>query len=85
MQIGDENVHLVRILLEEVFGKENFIAQIQVEKSGGATSQYLSGVTDFVIWYAKNRYHLKYRKAFSGRYADGKGDGYNLYEGVDGL
>jgi adenine-specific DNA-methyltransferase len=60
LQIGDENVHRVRGLAEEVFGADNFVAQIQVKKSGGATSQYLSGVTDFVLWYAKLHSSLKY-------------------------
>ena len=55
VQIGDANVHRVRALLDEVFGEDNLIAQIQIKKSGGATSQYLSGVTDFVVWYANAR------------------------------
>src|SRR5262249_13194852 len=50
VQIGDENVHRVRAVMDEVFGEDNLVAQIQVKKSGGATSQYLSGVTDFLIW-----------------------------------
>lgn len=37
VQIGDENVHRVRAVLDEVFGKDNFVAQIQIKKSGGAT------------------------------------------------
>ena len=53
VQIGDENVHRVRALMDEVFGEENFVVQVQIKKSGGATSEYLAGVTDFLLWFAK--------------------------------
>ncbi len=84
LQIGDENVHRVRGLAEEVFGADNFVAQIQVKKSGGATSQYLSGVTDFILWYAKSQPKLKYRPVYVQREPEGKGGGYTLLEGADG-
>jgi adenine-specific DNA-methyltransferase len=84
VQIGDENVHRIRALTEEVFGQGNFVAQIQIKKSGGATSEYLGGVTDFVIWYAKNRDQLKYRRIFLPRDTEGKGGGYNLLALPDG-
>jgi len=61
VQIGDENVHLVRALLDEVFGTENQIAQITVEKTSGQTQVYLAPVTDFVLWYGKRKEQLKYR------------------------
>ncbi|MGH6678401.1 MAG: DNA methyltransferase [Bradyrhizobium sp.] len=85
VQIGDENVHRIRALMDEVLGPENFVAQIQVKKSGGATSEYLSGVTDFVIWYARRREQLKYRNLFLERDAEGKGGGYTLLASRDGL
>jgi len=84
VQIGDENVHRVRSVVEEVFGSDNFVAQVQIKKSGGATSQYLAGVTDFVLWYAKSRPELKYRPAFVDRDSEGRGGGYNLFEDFDG-
>jgi adenine-specific DNA-methyltransferase len=79
VQIGDENVHRVRAVLDEVFGAENFVAQIQLKKSGGATSEYLSGITDFVCWFAKNRPRLKYRNLYQ---SDGsrRDDDYGLVE-----
>lgn len=83
VQIGDENVHRVRAVMEEVFGAENFVAQIQLKKSGGATSEYLSGITDFVCWFAKHRPALKYRSVYQ---TDGsrRDDDYGLVEyGVD--
>jgi adenine-specific DNA-methyltransferase len=64
VQIGDENVHRVRALMEEVFGEENFIAQIATKTSGGSTGVYLSGVVDHVLWFAKNTEHTKYRSLF---------------------
>jgi adenine-specific DNA-methyltransferase len=83
VQIGDANVHRIRALLDEVFGEGNLIAQIQVKKSGGATSQYLAGVTDFVLWYSKRNESLKYRPVFSTRDPEGKGGGYTLFETPD--
>ena len=62
VQIGDENVHRVRALMEEVFGEENHIADIVVLKTSSQTSQYLAGVADYVVWYGANKEHLKYRQ-----------------------
>jgi len=64
VQISDENVHRVRALLDEVFGEDNFVAQIATKTSGGSTGVYLAGVIDHVLWYAKNQEHLKYRPLF---------------------
>jgi len=61
VQIGDENVHRVRALLDEVFGTDNCISQISTKTSGGSTGEFLPGVTDFVLWYAKDRTAMKYR------------------------
>src|SRR5687767_15031319 len=46
VQIGDENVHRVRALLDEVFGETNFISQISIQKTSGQTSRYVAGVQD---------------------------------------
>ena len=80
VQIGDENVHRVRAVMDEVFGEDNFVAQIQIKKSGGATSKFLPGVTDFIIWYAKDEARLKYRVPLVQRKAVGPGGGYTLFE-----
>ena len=64
VQIGDENVHRVRVLLDEVFGDENYICQISTRTSGGSTGVYLSRVTSFVLWYSKNRDCVKFRRQF---------------------
>ena len=85
VQIGDENLHRVRELMDEVFGHDNFVAQVQVKKSGGATSEFLAGVTDFLIWFAKDRTRLKYRQAFVDRDPEGAGGGYRLFASPEGL
>lgn len=61
VQIGDENVHRVRALMDEVFGDENFVSQISTKTSGGSTGEFLSNVIDSILWYSKKRDHLKYR------------------------
>jgi adenine-specific DNA-methyltransferase len=61
VQIGDQNVHLVRNLLDETFGADNFVSLITVWKTTGATSATLAGAADYIIWYAKDRSALKYR------------------------
>lgn len=62
VQIGDENVHLVRNVLDEVFGSENFISSISFTKTSGATSDLLSSVFDIILWFSKNRSITKYRQ-----------------------
>jgi len=61
VQIGDENVHLVRALVEEVFGGDNYVAIIPFKKPGQRSSETLPILTDFILWYAKNRSSLKNR------------------------
>jgi adenine-specific DNA-methyltransferase len=63
VQIGDENVHRVRAVMDEVFGDSNFIAQISLQKTSGQTSSYLPGVVDFVLWFGKQATALKFRKS----------------------
>jgi adenine-specific DNA-methyltransferase len=62
VQIGDENVHLVRSLVDEIFGSENFIAQIAFAKTSGYATNFLTGICDYLLWYGKNREQTKYRQ-----------------------
>ncbi|MGC2424187.1 MAG: DNA methyltransferase [Nitrospirota bacterium] len=64
VQIGDENVHLVRCLMDEVFGSENFCNLITVKKTAAQTDQFLSSSCDYIVWYGKNIPLLKYRRLF---------------------
>lgn len=61
MQIGDENIHRVRVLMDEIFGDKNFVSLITFTKAEGLSDKSFSNVTDFVIWYSKNKQFLKYR------------------------
>ena len=67
VQISDENVHLVRNLMDEVFKKENFVAVIQFRTASTKPTSLLSGVCDFIIWYAKRKRNVRYRELFVGR------------------
>jgi adenine-specific DNA-methyltransferase len=64
VQIGDENVHLVRSIMDEVFGTENFCGMIAFTKTSGATSLLLPSVQDYLLWYGKRREQTKYRALF---------------------
>jgi adenine-specific DNA-methyltransferase len=64
VQIGDENVHLVRCVMDEVFGSENFVSLISFRKTSNLTALYLPTSTDFILWYAKNHGVAKYRQLF---------------------
>lgn len=64
VQISDENVHLVRCLMDEVFGTNNFISIISLKKTSFSSSKYLSSICDYIIWYGKDINRLKYRKLF---------------------
>jgi adenine-specific DNA-methyltransferase len=57
-------VHLVRSLLDEVFGAENFVGLITFRKTSGATGDFLGGVADYVVWYARDRERAKYRQLY---------------------
>ena len=64
VQIGDENVHRVRALMDEVFGAENFASLITVRKTGGLGSSGLTGIVDYVLWFAKSLDSLKFHNLF---------------------
>ncbi|MGR6034040.1 MAG: DNA methyltransferase [Candidatus Nitrosoglobus sp.] len=54
VQIGDENVHRVRAVMDEVFGDENCVTEIVVKKKGSQKSSLLDPVNDFILWYSKS-------------------------------
>jgi adenine-specific DNA-methyltransferase len=65
VQIGSENVHHVRGLVEEVFGTENFVSQITFLKTTGSTGEFIPGAADFLLFFARDRERLKYRPAYA--------------------
>ncbi|MFO0901078.1 MAG: site-specific DNA-methyltransferase, partial [Pirellulales bacterium] len=73
VQIGDENVHLCRCLLDEVFGPENFCSIISCAKTTTTTGRLLPGTNDFVLWYAKRQEAVKYRPLFTEKELGGAG------------
>lgn len=64
VQISDENVHLVRNLMDEVFGSDNFINMIVFQKTGYLGSKFLDSTYDYILWYAKNSEKLKFRQLY---------------------
>ena len=64
VQIGDENVHRVRALMDEIFGDENFISMINFRTAMTKPTTGLNNVFDYIIWYAKNKENYKYRPLY---------------------
>jgi very-short-patch-repair endonuclease/DNA modification methylase len=89
VQISDENVHHVRELMDEVFGAENFCGLITFRKTAGAGSpslgtEVIASVSDYLLWYAKDRELVKYRQIYVPK-KSAAGDGaYTWYELPDG-
>ena len=61
VQIGDENVHRVRAVMDEVFGEANIVSQIGIQKTGGFSQSKIGNIIDHILWYAKDLGQIKYR------------------------
>jgi adenine-specific DNA-methyltransferase len=79
VQIGDENLHLVRAVADEVFGSRNFCAQISFRKTSGSTSDLIPVISDYLLWYARDRDRVKYRQLYRPKVAE---DDYGQYSWV---
>ena len=64
VQIGDENVHRVRSIMDEVFGSENFVRLISFRTTSGLSQKVLDKACDYIVWYAKNADSVKYRPLY---------------------
>ena len=65
VQISDENVHRVRSLMDEVFGSENFVSLITYRTTTGMSQKSAPlRVNDFLLWYAKDREKVKFKRLF---------------------
>ncbi len=85
VQIGDENMHLVRSVMDEVFGAASFVSAIVFSKTAGASGDSLSGVVDYLLWYARNPDAMKYRPLFTSKVAGESGaTQYRFVEKVGG-
>ncbi len=72
VQISDENVHLVRNLMDEIFGRGNFVSEIIFRKKQMPLgSKYLETQSDFILWYTKNKAKLKYNKLYKEKNIEG--------------
>lgn len=81
VQIGDENVHRVRVLMDEVFGEDNFVAQIFFKTSPGGTSKYLPACGNYLLWFAKRKELLKYRSLYLGKsFEEGSAESFDMLE-----
>lgn len=65
LQIGDENVHLVRSVMDEVLGSDNFVSLITFVKTSAQEDLLLPAVCDYVIWYAKDSGQVKFRQLWN--------------------
>lgn len=92
VQISDENVHHVREIMDEVFGKENFIREIIFTKTRSlVSSKFLTNITDFILWYSKKKETIKFRQLYQLReddslashYEDEDGNIYTKQEGEE--
>lgn len=81
VQIGDENVHRVRVLMDEIFGDGNLISLIPFKTTTSTGSRFLEGVCDYIIWYAKDALSMKYRQLYFEKQFGGEGGtAYNKLE-----
>jgi adenine-specific DNA-methyltransferase len=83
VQIGDENLHLVRNILDEVFGSDNFLALVAFRKTSGATAEEVAGVTDYLVWYARDHERVKFRRPWISAPAEDR-TGYRWVRFADG-
>lgn len=79
VQISDENLHRVRCVMDEVFGSDNFIVNIVIQKKGSQKGELVQPINDFVLWYAKRKYgtagtlNVKWRPLYVDK-TDSQGD-----------
>jgi adenine-specific DNA-methyltransferase len=85
VQIGDENTHRVRALMDEVFGDDNFLAGISFRTTSSFTSSLLSRSVDSILWYARRHPAAKYRPLYQPKtLADDKGERFTRVQEVGG-
>lgn len=84
VQIGDENVHLVRSVMEEVFGKHNFCCQIVYPTTSTQGSNFMPVVNDNILWFSKDINRAKYRQLFNRKkFGEFGTTGYNYFQTHD--
>jgi len=85
VQISDENLHHIRELMDEIFEGENFISLISFQKKGSQSGDFIPPISEYLIWYAKDRAVAKFRRLYERRVLDGVGgSGFDYVEFPDG-
>ena len=85
VQINDENVHLIRSLLDEIFGKDNYCAIISFAKTSGQSTRLIPSVSDYLVWFARDKKMVKYRQLYMDKSVGGFAGGeYNWLRLPDG-
>jgi adenine-specific DNA-methyltransferase len=85
VQMGEENLHRVRAVLDEIFGEDNACSTITFVKTTGFSSSTLPNITDYLIWYAKEKTAVKFRPPFFEKKFGGDGSGeYTMIRSADG-
>jgi adenine-specific DNA-methyltransferase len=82
VQISDENVHLVRSIMDEVLGSENYIGEIVFKKASSATSNFIGVVNDYILWYSKDISKVKYRQLFYEKVGE-DASGFSTYKNIE--
>src|SRR6202011_5769513 len=86
VQIGDDNVHRVRALMEEVFGEDKCVSLIGFAKTSGSTEDFLGQTTDYLLWFCKDKSRVKYRQALKRKRPGEKGGtNYNRVRDLAGV
>lgn len=85
VQIGDENVHRVRAVMDEVFGDENYLALIPFIKTVGKGGAGLDSVNDYILWYGRTHGNVKYRQLYKFRSQKALDQGYTWLEETNGV
>ena len=81
VQIGDENVHRVRAIMDEVFGDDNFLVDIKFRTTTNRTAEFVPSIFDSILMYAKDKERCKFRRLFlSKEYDDVSEDSYGCVE-----
>src|SRR5439155_4016053 len=72
VQINDDRLHLVQAVMDEIFGSSNFVAVITFrKKTMPLGAKYLENVSDYIIWYARDKTQMKYRQLFLEKQVEG--------------
>jgi adenine-specific DNA-methyltransferase len=67
LQIGDENLHHIREIIDEIFGVNNFCGVIAYRTTTGKAAAFLDSTFDFLLWYCKDLNKVKFHQSFISR------------------